>query len=85
LNNPDQDPHLFEIVPKLAGAKVVIFNGACYDFWMQNCLTPRFVLCSKPTVIMVAVIVGSKTVGSARTVGIIIEIECQAHRKSQPT
>jgi zinc/manganese transport system substrate-binding protein len=63
LNNPDQDPHLFEMTPavvrKVADAGIVIFNGANYDLWMQKLLdaTPR----SGRTVISVAAIAGRKT------------------------
>jgi zinc/manganese transport system substrate-binding protein len=63
LNNPDQDPHLFETTPavvrKVADARIVIFNGANYDPWMQKLLdaAPR----SGRTVISVATIVGRKT------------------------
>jgi zinc/manganese transport system substrate-binding protein len=42
LGNPDQDPHLFEATPgivrQIAAAKVVIFNGAAYDSWMDKLL-----------------------------------------------
>jgi len=42
MNNPDQDPHLFETTPgvvrQIAGARVVILNGADYDPWMQKLL-----------------------------------------------
>jgi len=42
LNNPDQDPHLFETSPavlrQLAVAQVVIYNGADYDPWMPKLL-----------------------------------------------
>jgi zinc/manganese transport system substrate-binding protein len=47
LNNPDQDPHLFEITPatirQIAAAQVVVYNGAAYDPWMDNVLkvTPK--------------------------------------------
>jgi len=47
MNNPDQDPHLFETTPavvrQLAGAQIVILNGANYDPWMDKLLaaTPR--------------------------------------------
>jgi len=63
LSNPNQDPHLFEttsgVVRKVADARIVIFNGANYDPWMQKLLeaTPR----SGRTVITVAAIVGKKT------------------------
>ena len=63
LSNPNQDPHLFEttsgVVRKVADARIVIFNGANYDPWMQKLLeaTPR----RGRTVISVAAIVGKKT------------------------
>src|SRR5215471_12221716 len=42
INNPDQDPHLFETTPaivrQLAGAQIVILNGANYDPWMDKLL-----------------------------------------------
>ncbi len=42
MSNPDQDPHLFETTPaivrQLAGAPIVIFNGANYDPWMDKLL-----------------------------------------------
>ncbi len=47
LNNPDQDPHLFETAPsvvrEVAAAQVVIYNGADYDPWMERLLevTPK--------------------------------------------
>ncbi len=47
LNNPDQDPHLFETAPsvvrEVAAAKLVIYNGADYDPWMARLLdvTPQ--------------------------------------------
>jgi zinc/manganese transport system substrate-binding protein len=38
MNNPDQDPHLFETTPstvrQIGDAQVVILNGADYDPWM---------------------------------------------------
>jgi zinc/manganese transport system substrate-binding protein len=43
LNNPDEDPHLFEASPSvarnLAAAKVVIYNGADYDPWVAKLLS----------------------------------------------
>ena len=40
LNNPDQDPHLFETTPavvrQVAAAQVVVLNGAGYDLWMEK-------------------------------------------------
>jgi zinc/manganese transport system substrate-binding protein len=47
LSNPQQDPHLFEVSPSvvraLAGAQIVLYNGAGYDPWMDNLLkvTPK--------------------------------------------
>jgi zinc/manganese transport system substrate-binding protein len=47
LNNPDQDPHLFETTPsvvrEIAAAQLVIYNGADYDPWMERLLkaTPK--------------------------------------------
>jgi zinc/manganese transport system substrate-binding protein len=47
LNNPDQDPHLFETTPsvvrEIAASQVVIYNGADYDPWMERLLevTPK--------------------------------------------
>ena len=42
MNNPDQDPHLFETTPsivrQLASAQIVVLNGANYDSWMDKLL-----------------------------------------------
>jgi zinc/manganese transport system substrate-binding protein len=42
MNNPDQDPHLFETTPgvvkQIAAARIVILNGADYDPWMDKLL-----------------------------------------------
>jgi len=42
MNNPDQDPHLFETTPgivrQLAKADIVVLNGANYDPWMDKLL-----------------------------------------------
>lgn len=42
LNNPDQDPHLFEASPSVArilsAATIVAYNGADYDPWMVKLL-----------------------------------------------
>jgi zinc/manganese transport system substrate-binding protein len=42
LNNPDQDPHLFEAsistARALAAAKLVVYNGIGYDPWMDALL-----------------------------------------------
>jgi zinc/manganese transport system substrate-binding protein len=40
MNNPDQDPHLFETTPgvvrEIAGAGVAVVTGADYDPWMEK-------------------------------------------------
>lgn len=62
LNNPNQDPHLFAASPSvaiaLAGADIVIVNGADYDPWMAG------LLAAEPargrTVITVAELLGRK-------------------------
>jgi zinc/manganese transport system substrate-binding protein len=62
LNNPNQDPHLFETTPtivrQIAAAQIVIFNGAGYDSWMGKLLesAPR----ADRTVIAVAELVNKK-------------------------
>lgn len=42
LNNPDQDPHLFETTPgivrQIVAAQIVILNGANYNSWMDKLL-----------------------------------------------
>src|SRR3954451_17837831 len=42
LNNPDEDPHLFEASPSVAraisSARIVIYNGIDYDPWMEKLL-----------------------------------------------
>jgi zinc/manganese transport system substrate-binding protein len=42
LSNPDEDPHMFEASPSVAralsGARIVIYNGADYDPWMDKLL-----------------------------------------------
>ena len=44
LNNPDQDPHLFEVSPsvgrQVSAARIVIYNGIDYDPWMESCCGP---------------------------------------------
>lgn len=43
LSNPDDDPHLFEssasTAKALAGAEIVVYNGADYDPWMDKLLS----------------------------------------------
>jgi zinc/manganese transport system substrate-binding protein len=42
IENPNQDPHLFEASPSvvraLAAARIVVFNGIDYDHWMEELL-----------------------------------------------
>jgi zinc/manganese transport system substrate-binding protein len=62
MSNPDQDPHLFEVSPsiirQIAAAKIVVYNGADYDPWIEKLLT----VTPKPdrTVIVAAEIVNRK-------------------------
>ncbi|MDR0478548.1 MAG: zinc ABC transporter substrate-binding protein [Burkholderiaceae bacterium] len=43
MSNPDQDPHLFEASPATAralqDARIVLYNGAGYDPWMDELLS----------------------------------------------
>ncbi|MEN9917265.1 MAG: periplasmic solute binding protein [Pseudomonadota bacterium] len=43
LNQPDQDPHLFNLTPSVAKTleqgDLIIYNGLGYDPWMQNLLS----------------------------------------------
>jgi zinc/manganese transport system substrate-binding protein len=60
ISSPEQDPHLFELTPSIirhvAGAQIVILNGANYDPWMNKLIsaTPR----SERIVLNVAELVG---------------------------
>jgi zinc/manganese transport system substrate-binding protein len=62
LNNPDQDPHLFETAPsvvrQIADARIIIVNGANYDSWMDKLMAaaPR----PDRTVISAAQLVNAK-------------------------
>ena len=62
MNNPEQDPHLFETTPgavrQIADARLVIVNGAGYDPWMDKLLAaaPR----PGRTVISAAQLVGAR-------------------------
>lgn len=66
LNNPDQDPHLFETAPgtvrQIADARLVIINGADYDPWAEKLLqaAPR----PGRTVINAAQLTGKKAGGN---------------------
>ncbi|HTB43490.1 MAG TPA: zinc ABC transporter substrate-binding protein [Acetobacteraceae bacterium] len=63
LNNPDQDPHLFEVSPSVgrnvSAARIVIYNGIDYDPWMQTLL--RAARSANRRTIVVAALVGRKT------------------------
>ncbi|WP_244814293.1 metal ABC transporter solute-binding protein, Zn/Mn family [Caballeronia sp. Lep1P3] len=63
LNNPDEDPHLFEASPKtaraLAHAALVVYNGANYDPWMDKLLGSTRTS-GKRTVIVAAQLTGKK-------------------------
>jgi len=47
MNQPDQDPHLFNIGPsttkRIGKADLIVFNGLGYDPWMQNLLSANTV------------------------------------------
>lgn len=54
LNQPDQDPHLFNLTPRVAKVleqgDLIVYNGLGYDPWMQNLLnvgsaSNRHVIC----------------------------------------
>ena len=66
MNNPDQDPHLFETTPgivrQIADARIVIVNGADYDPWMDKLIAaaPR----PGRTVIRAASLVQAKAGGN---------------------
>ena len=63
LSNPDDDPHLFETSPStakaIAGADVVVYNGADYDPWMGKLLSasPK----ERRGVIVAADLIGAKS------------------------
>ena len=62
LSNPDEDPHLFEASPKTAralqDARIVVYNGADYDPWMDKLLGAS--RGSQRTLIVAAQLVGRK-------------------------
>jgi zinc/manganese transport system substrate-binding protein len=63
LNNPDQDPHLFEVSPSVgrdvSAARIVIYNGIDYDPWMEKLLGAA--RAANRTAIVVASLAGKKT------------------------
>jgi zinc/manganese transport system substrate-binding protein len=62
LQNPEQDPHLFTASPSIAkaiaGADIVVYNGADYDGWMAKLLSA--VSAKQHIVIVVADLMGIK-------------------------
>jgi zinc/manganese transport system substrate-binding protein len=66
INNPDQDPHLFEVSPavarQLSEAQIVIVNGAHYDPWVGKLLqaAPR----PERIIINAAALAGAKPGGN---------------------
>jgi zinc/manganese transport system substrate-binding protein len=63
LNNPDQDPHLFEVSPSVgrnvSAARIVIYSGIDYDPWMETLL--RAARSASRRTIVVADLIGRKT------------------------
>ncbi|MER9411642.1 zinc ABC transporter substrate-binding protein [Mesorhizobium sp. M0589] len=63
LANPDDDPHLFETSPStartIADAKIVIYNGADYDPWMDKLLLAS--TAKDRTTIVAADLIGKKS------------------------
>lgn len=95
LNNPDQDPHLFEVSPSVgrdvSAARIVIYNGIDYDPWMPKLLASARSADRKT--IVVAELVGRKTgdnphiwydpatmVALARTLSATLIAEDPAHK-----
>ncbi len=63
LSSPDDDPHLFETSPStartIADAKIVIYNGADYDPWMDKLLSAS--TSQDRTTIIAADLIGKKS------------------------
>ena len=63
LNNPDDDPHLFETSPStartIADAQIVLYNGADYDPWMDKLLSTA--AAGDRAVIVAAALIGHKS------------------------
>jgi len=63
LNNPDQDPHLFEVSPSVgrnvSAARIVIYSGIDYDPWMAKLL--QAARSTNRQTIVVADLIGRKT------------------------
>jgi zinc/manganese transport system substrate-binding protein len=66
IENPDQDPHLFEASPSvaraLAAARIVVINGADYDPWVEDLLKAQPSPNRKE--IVIADIIGAKSGGN---------------------
>lgn len=62
LNNPAQDPHLFNAAPSVAkavaDADLIVYNGIGYDNWMQKLLSVKSL--KQQQIIVVADLVGAK-------------------------
>jgi zinc/manganese transport system substrate-binding protein len=71
LNNPDQDPHLFEVSPSVgrdvSAAPIVIYSGVDYDPWMEK-LLPAARSANRKTIV-VADLVGKKKSATTRIFG----------------
>jgi zinc/manganese transport system substrate-binding protein len=66
LSNPDQDPHLFEPSPAtaraLSAARLVVYNGADYDPWVEKMLDASKGPTNAPrTVVVVAKLIDKKS------------------------
>lgn len=63
LASPDDDPHLFETSPStartIADAKIIIYNGADYDPWMDKLLSAS--TAKDRTTIIAADLIGKKS------------------------
>lgn len=63
LNNPDQDPHLFEVSPSVgrdvSAARIVVYNGIDYDPWMAALL--KAARSADRKVVVAAELIGKKT------------------------
>jgi zinc/manganese transport system substrate-binding protein len=92
LSNPNQDPHLFETTPtivrQIAAARIVIFNGANYDAWMDKLL--NVARQAERTVVTVAELVNKKAGDNPHvwydpaTVPVVARALADAFRKADP-
>lgn len=62
LNNPNQDPHLFNASPStaraIAKADIIVYNGIAYDGWMDKLLSVQ--KNDQQKIIMISNLVGAK-------------------------